>query len=65
MDPTFLGLPWAMNSMFMQYRSARDYFDTLNDEEKKEFIERTRSYLSEKELKYFTDSIMFPDETGQ
>ena len=66
MDPSFAGMPWGMalpfglGAIFMQNIAARNYFDSLNDEEKKEFIERTRSYRTEGELNTFIDSLLLP-----
>ena len=66
MDPSFTGMPWGMalplgiGAILMQNMAARNYYDSLNDEEKKEFIERTRSYRTEDELNTFLDSLLVP-----
>jgi len=57
MDPLF-ALPFGV--ALSQNRAARDYYDSLNDEEKKEFIERTRAYRTEGELNSFFDSLLTP-----
>jgi len=60
MDPFYLAMPMGLNMILMQNHAAKNYYESLNDEEKKEFIERTRQYRTEGELNTFFDSLLTP-----
>ena len=60
MDPVIFNnqnIALGFGMLLMQNRSAKEHFDSLNDDEKREFIERTRSFNSEDEFNMFFDSI--------
>ena len=54
--PLNLGLAFASN------RLAMNRFANMNDDEKKEFVERSRSILSKKELDMLVSSLAKDDE---
>ena len=56
MDPLF-SFPLGIGVSLLRNQSMRNYYDSLNDEEKKEFIERSRSYFSEGEINEFIGSV--------
>lgn len=56
MLPVGLGLAFATN------REAMDRFADMSDDEKKEFIERSRGVMSKKEMERLVDSLVEEDE---
>lgn len=54
--PVGLGLAFATN------REAMDRFADMSDDEKKEFIERSRSVMSKKEMERLVGSLVEEDE---
>lgn len=54
--PVGLGLAFAMN------RPAMDRFAGMTDDEKEEFIERSRGVMSKKEMERLVDSLVKEDE---
>jgi len=49
LDPLFSFAPIGLGFALLQNKAAKDYYDSLNDDEKKEYLERTRAYRSEGE----------------
>lgn len=56
MLPVGLGLAFASN------RSAMDRFADMTDEEKEEFVERSRGVMSKKEMERLVGSLVKEDE---
>lgn len=54
--PVGLGLAFATN------REAMDRFADMSDDEKKEFIERSRDVMSKKEMEHLVGSLVEEDE---
>ncbi len=54
--PVGLGLAFATN------REAMDRFSDMSDDEKKEFIERSRGVMSKKEMERLVGSLVEEDE---
>lgn len=54
--PVGLGLAFATN------REAMDRFADMSDDEKKEFIERSRGVMSKKEMEHLVGSLVEEDE---
>lgn len=58
----FNQMPLEAGYAFAADRMAMDHFSDMSEDEKKEYIERNRSNLSEKELDRLTASIKEEDE---
>ena len=63
MDPFFpnnqnFPFGFGLGMLIMHNKAAKDRFDSLNDDEKREFIERSRSVSSEEEMKSYVDSLI-------
>jgi len=58
----FNQMPLEAGYAFAANRLAMDHFSDLSDDEKREYIERNRSNLSEKEVDRLTSSLKEEDE---
>lgn len=57
-------LPVGIEYAFAANQTDRDKFTSMSDDEKKEYIERNRSTLSQKELDKLMDSIGEDEDDG-
>lgn len=60
----FNQIPIGLGFAFSADRMSMDKFSNMSDDEKKEYIERNRSTLSERELDKLTDSIGQDEDDG-
>ncbi len=56
------GLPVGLGLAFATNRSAMDRFVDMTDDEKREFIERSRGVMSKKEMDNLVSSLTKEDE---
>ena len=47
----------GLGLLLLQNKAAKDYYDSLSDDERKEFNERTGSFKTEGEMRSFIDTL--------
>lgn len=57
-------LPLSLGFLAMENQIEMDRFSNMTDDEKKEYIERNRSALSEGTINMLTESIVEEDDDG-
>lgn len=64
MEYNFNQIPIGLGLTYGTGQFGKDRFTNMTDDEKREYIERNRSYLSESELKEMTASLCEEDDDG-